>query len=320
MIYDIKVLSEISKKHGYVRNTYEKVLRLVSILKFINYDTRVKGKLALKGGTALNLLYDDLPRLSVDIDLDYTNHLDKNLMLNERISINKALIDYFTSEDYRISKHSKKTYSLDSHVLSYTPCGGGSDNIKVEINYSMRGHLLPYQYLPINNDSIVESTCFYAVSKLEIYAGKINALISRSQIRDLYDVHRIIQYHHITYEEILLLRNIFLVYRVISGNEVKIEFDINHIERITKKTYIRQLIPVLRKDDDFDFDLAMQVVKDFVNELLKFDASQDQFIKLANEGILDFSLLFTDDSILEKVNKHPMILWKLHKNQSKNRR
>ncbi|MCG2795115.1 MAG: nucleotidyl transferase AbiEii/AbiGii toxin family protein [Actinomycetia bacterium] len=30
-----------------------------------------EGKLVLKGGTALNLFYLDMPRLSVDIDLNY---------------------------------------------------------------------------------------------------------------------------------------------------------------------------------------------------------------------------------------------------------
>ena len=84
MNYDIKILSELSKKYGYVRNTFEKVLRLVEILDYINTSEVLKGKLALKGGTAINLLYDDLPRLSVDIDLDYTQNIDKEKMFKDR--------------------------------------------------------------------------------------------------------------------------------------------------------------------------------------------------------------------------------------------
>ncbi|MDD3842426.1 MAG: nucleotidyl transferase AbiEii/AbiGii toxin family protein [Candidatus Izemoplasmatales bacterium] len=72
MRYDANVLSRLAVQMGVVRNTLEKVIRLAEILRFINTNDILKGKLALKGGTAINLIYSDLPRLSVDIDLDYT--------------------------------------------------------------------------------------------------------------------------------------------------------------------------------------------------------------------------------------------------------
>jgi len=72
MRYDPNVLSRLAVQMGVVRNTLEKVIRLAEILRFINTNDILKGKLALKGGTAINLIYSDLPRLSVDIDLDYT--------------------------------------------------------------------------------------------------------------------------------------------------------------------------------------------------------------------------------------------------------
>jgi hypothetical protein len=43
----------------------------------------LRGKLALKGGTALNLFYLGLKRLSVDIDLNYIGHVDRDGMLAE---------------------------------------------------------------------------------------------------------------------------------------------------------------------------------------------------------------------------------------------
>ena len=40
------------------------------------------GRFAMKGGTALNLFVQDMPRLSVDIDVVYTDHLpDRDLAL-----------------------------------------------------------------------------------------------------------------------------------------------------------------------------------------------------------------------------------------------
>ncbi len=49
----------------------EKVARLLSLLEALRRHPRLKGRLALKGGTALNLFCFDVPRLSVDIDLNY---------------------------------------------------------------------------------------------------------------------------------------------------------------------------------------------------------------------------------------------------------
>ena len=50
-------------KCNFIRDTLEKVMRLADILAFINDDPITKGKLALKGGTAINLTVFDLPRL-----------------------------------------------------------------------------------------------------------------------------------------------------------------------------------------------------------------------------------------------------------------
>ena len=63
--YDKIYLANRAKELSVVRDTFEKVLRFCDILRFFD------SKLALKGGTAINLLFFDLPRLSVDIDLDF---------------------------------------------------------------------------------------------------------------------------------------------------------------------------------------------------------------------------------------------------------
>ena len=72
-------LTEISNKYGYIKNNLEKVIRLAEILNII-YTTEYKDKLVLKGGTCINLFYRDMPRLSVDIDLDYIGSVRKEKM------------------------------------------------------------------------------------------------------------------------------------------------------------------------------------------------------------------------------------------------
>ena len=60
------------------------MLRLLELLDEIAPDPVLSRRLALKGGTALNVFYLDLDRLSVDIDLNYVGALDLAAMERER--------------------------------------------------------------------------------------------------------------------------------------------------------------------------------------------------------------------------------------------
>ena len=51
----------------------------------------LKTRIALKGGSALNLFYFDVPRLSVDIDLNSIGAADRETMLAERPKLEQAV-------------------------------------------------------------------------------------------------------------------------------------------------------------------------------------------------------------------------------------
>lgn len=53
--YDKIELEKAAKQAGFVRDTFEKVLRLKEVLKYINSDAYLREHLALKGGTAINI-------------------------------------------------------------------------------------------------------------------------------------------------------------------------------------------------------------------------------------------------------------------------
>lgn len=72
MEFSRQYLTRLAQESNFIKDTLEKVLRLSEILKFLNSDVVFKDKLALKGGTAINLTAVELPHLSVDIDLDFT--------------------------------------------------------------------------------------------------------------------------------------------------------------------------------------------------------------------------------------------------------
>jgi predicted nucleotidyltransferase component of viral defense system len=132
--YDKQTLSKQAQELGFVRDTFEKMLRLAEILKFISGDPLLSVALALKGGTAINLTIFNLPRLSIDIDLDYSRNNDKNGMMRERKDITDILGRYMAADGYELSGKSKSFHSLDSFVYTFTNSAGIRDNIKIEIN------------------------------------------------------------------------------------------------------------------------------------------------------------------------------------------
>lgn len=178
-------LAEKANEMNFVRDTLEKVLRLTAILKYLNANPLTKENLALKGGTAINLTVFNLPRLSVDIDLDFAKNLSRDEMMLAREHIREDIKIYMSTQGYAISPRSKAYHSLDSFVFTYTNCGGMNDNIKIEINYSLRAHIFEPSLRKISVPGLRDDTAIVTLAPMELFAAKINALLGRAAARDL---------------------------------------------------------------------------------------------------------------------------------------
>lgn len=129
-----------------MRDTFEKVLRLKMILEFMNTQEYMREHLLLKGGTAINLTVFNLPRLSVDIDLDFIPNLLRDETITERERLTGILKGYMAEQGYYLSDVSRLSHSLDAFQYNYMNAAGNKDIIKIEINYSLRSHVLPAEY------------------------------------------------------------------------------------------------------------------------------------------------------------------------------
>lgn len=112
-------------------------------------------------------------------------------MLKVRENLKTTLQKYMTANGYDLSPKSKFPHALDSFVFTYTNCGGVKDNIKVEINYSLRAHILPTER--VKADVAGQTVEVRRLAKIELFASKIVALLSRTAPRDLYDIHNMIK-------------------------------------------------------------------------------------------------------------------------------
>jgi len=91
MKLDPTTINLFAKQSQFQADNIEKVVRLRQVLIELHKHPFLRGKLALKGGSAINLFYMGLPRLSVDIDLNYIHHVSRDEMLKERPEVTKAV-------------------------------------------------------------------------------------------------------------------------------------------------------------------------------------------------------------------------------------
>ena len=309
-------IENISKETGFIGSTLEKVERLIRILQWINSDEKLNKLLALKGGTAINTAVFNFPRLSVDIDLDLTENIGKEEMIEQRKNIHNWVIQYLNVNDYRINmEKSKNVYALDSIVAEYVDIKGNIDNIKIEINYMNRVHILETKNIKVSTDVFEDKhLSIHCIHPIEIYAAKLCALLSRTTARDLYDVYTLSKYNLFDNEEKRLLKQCFML-EYIAVNDYKLEdMDIEKIEKLKRQDIKTKLLPTLkdRNPKKSNVDEMKREVREYLKDILVVDDNIKEFYDKFQKGIYEPELLFDDKEIIERIKEHPMIMWKLN--------
>jgi predicted nucleotidyltransferase component of viral defense system len=142
---------------------------LLQILKDIYSDSSIAPYLGFKGGTAALMFYD-LPRNSVDIDLDL---LDESKETEVFEKVQKIVKEYGKITDSHI-----KRFNL-TNVISYDP---KAQNIKVEINRRQFGSRYDVKNLL--------GISMLVMNKEDMFAHKLMAMYERvgKTSRDIFDV------------------------------------------------------------------------------------------------------------------------------------
>ncbi len=308
-IYDKDFLGRIAKENGFQRDTLEKVIRLKEILRFFNENNILSEHLLLKGGTAINLTIFNLPRLSVDIDMDFTPNVSKEDMHLIRRYITKTINSYMEDEGYILSPKSRFHHSLDAFYYEYINAGGNKDIIKLELNYSLRAHIFDGTDRKILSDIIDADFSVRSLNPLEIFAAKCNALLNRAAPRDLFDWNNLVTYNLFA-EEHDLFRKCIIFYASISAEKINKEFDISAIDKITFADIKRELFPVIREKVNFDLEEQKNQAKNVIKELMCLTEQEKEYLNRFELKEYRPELLFDDDKIIENIIKHPMALWK----------
>ena len=186
-----RTLQRLANETGHQPGTLEKVLRLLGLLQEIALDRILADRLALKGGTALNLFHLGLDRLSVDIDLNYVGALDRAAMEAEHPDVDTALNRLLTSQGYSI-RHRPDAHAGSKWLAHYASALGGNATLEIDINYMARQPLFGMARMESLLLGGMPAKDVLVLDLHEIVAGKLVALIDRHAARDLFDARRVL--------------------------------------------------------------------------------------------------------------------------------
>ena len=113
-----KDFEKIQRTTGFNLELLEKTYHLTRILNEIQKQSILKEVLTLKGGTALNFIYLDVPRLSIDIDFDFTGHSTKEEMIKQREIIEREIKKIASKLNYKL-KDRGSSYIISRQSLQY---------------------------------------------------------------------------------------------------------------------------------------------------------------------------------------------------------
>lgn len=153
---------------------------------------------ALKGGTAINLFVRDMPRLSVDIDLSWLPFDDRTTAL---AGIADALRRVKARVETAIPASKVALVPQSDGQEAKLTCQTQNAQIKVEVNTTIRGNLLPPRVMDVSDKVESEFGRFVSVNVVshpELFGGKICAALDRQHPRDLFDVHHMMNNEGLT--------------------------------------------------------------------------------------------------------------------------
>jgi predicted nucleotidyltransferase component of viral defense system len=302
----------IAEKTGFRIEMIEKVLLLINLLNTLNSHPFLKGKWVLKGGTALNLFLLNLPRLSIDIDLNYIGALGREQMLAERPGIERAAQAVFSREGF-ITKRLPEEHAGGKWRLGYQSITGQTGNLEVDINFMYRK--------PLYDISLADSYPFgnFQAKKIpvldlhELAAGKLAALLSRGQARDLFDCYQILSMHDIKQD---YLRIAFVVYGGMNRKDWRtvliedMDFDTDELAR--------QLMPTLnieiQKKNTSPAKFGEKLLnncKKLLSLVLPLKDNEIEFLNLLlDKGEIIATILTSDKTLIKNIKNQPLLEWK----------
>jgi hypothetical protein len=310
MLAETELLREAAAS-GFRVDVLEKAIRLMELLEALRSHPYLKTRVALKGGTALNLFVFDVPRLSVDVDLNYVGAAEVGTMKQERPKVDQAIQAVCGRIGIGVRRIPSE-HAGGKWRLSYVGVRGPG-TLELDVNFLLRTPLWPTA--PADSRSLGK----YAATKVpvldlhELAAGKLAALFGRQASRDLFDARELLRREGLDRRR---LRLGFVVY----GGSNRQDWRTLAMDMVgtTPKEVDRQLIPMLRGSlaprrmelEAWTLRLVEEC-RDLLAAVLPLEENEIEFLTRLNDGGEIVPQLLTEDPTEQQIiASHPGLLWK----------
>ena len=297
---------------GFRVEILEKVARLLDLLDGFNRHPYLKRRLVLKGGTALNLFVFDVPRLSIDIDLNYVGHIDREAMLAERPEVERALGAVCGRAEIAID-HTPGAHAGGKWRLRYESADGQNASLELDVNYMLRAPLWNPTHAVARPVGTLPTPVVPILDIHELAAGKLAALLARRASRDLFDAHQLLLRGGLDPQR---LRIAFVVYGAMNRKDWRtVSVDDIAFEPLELRN---QLIPTLRPEAIEGGTAAIAWARSLNDEcrdalriVLPLAEAEIEFLeRLLDHGEIVPALLTNDPALGERIAAQPMLAWK----------
>lgn len=317
MILSKQKLLQEAKNTGFRAEILEKIFLLMDLLSEFQSYSQIKDKLVLKGGTALNLFHFNLPRLSVDIDLNYIGAIDREIMLIDREMVQTTITAICQKRGLFLERN-PNVHAGGKMVWRYpSVLGAQMGNLEIDLNFMYRIPLWPIEY---KSSCKIGSFQIHQIPVLDLHelaAGKLSALIDRQTGRDLFDAYHLLTQMKLDNEK---LRLALVVYsgmnrkkdlRKISPTDIN--FDLTEFKN--------RLIPLLNKNNLVNIPSISEWAKHLVqqcqesfNHLLPLKDNEIEFLNhLLDYGKIEADVICSDNELAKNIKLHPALNWSAQK-------
>ena len=314
-------LARTAAETGFRGEMLEKVAHLLNLLRAIRENDFLRTRLALKGGTALNLFHFKMSRLSVDIDLNYIGAADRETMVAERPELEARLSSLCEREGYVIRHTPDTHFAGGKWQLRYASARGGQGNIEIDINYMFRVPLWPLTAKSSISIGALQAEDLLLMDIHELAGGKLAALLDRSAVRDLYDVVRLLSMTEIDHGR---LRTALVVY--VGMNPHNLTDAVPEALNVSAAEVADRLTPLLRRGEVGSSppevraytERLLSQCREGLKPLLPFRPQEREFLtELAEMGEIRPELLTNDRELGNRILQQPMLLWRVQNNRKK---
>ncbi len=308
-----RAVVETAGATGFRPDVVEKVLRLCAILDRLGTHPSCKDMWVLKGGTALNLFHLDVPRLSIDIDVNFVGAEDVDGMRHARPEFERGLTACCEREGCSV-RRAPTEHAGGKFRLRFPSVLGGSQNLEVDVSYVARVPLLGTERRPVRYPPGSELDVLTLAIE-ELAAGKFTALLQRSVTRDAFDAASLLDLA----PDLLSrpgFRLAFVCSIAASRNDCR-SFRLP-AGALDARAISRELEPLLRRTTDGAATDCHDLLEWIGNTLgpvqgtlLVWSEGDRRFLdRLLDEGEIEPEHLHSDPTVQQRVRMQPMLQWK----------